>query len=49
MIYATETDENGTPTWYQVSDLHYSVGYTNFGWIPAGQVRCQKKTNKSVG
>ena len=47
MIYATETDEKGNATWYLVTDLRYSLGRENYGWIRLGQVKC-KSSNKTI-
>lgn len=51
IIYYIQLDDQGNPTWYQVSDARTSVGSNNYGWIPAGQVRCMKKSKpvRSVG
>jgi len=49
VIYYIQLDDSGSPTWYQVSDARTSVGSNNYGWIPASQVRCQKKPSRTVG
>lgn len=51
VIYYIQLDDAGNPIWYQVTDARTSVGSNNYGWIPANQVRCQKRANtsRSVG
>ena len=49
VIYYIQLDDDGNPTWYQVTDARFSVGHSNYGWIPAGQVKCLKKAKPSRG